>query len=105
MDSNSRAEKKYKKSLIKGAEHIFTSHLFLLFNHLKHAHLAANLGAVETTVGTIHTTSHAECTLEERKAMGLPEGLVRYSTGIENASDLIADLEQALEKVKKKETV
>lgn len=73
--------------------------------HLKYAHLAANLGAVETTVGPIHTTSHAECTLEERKAMGLPEGLVRYSTGIENAADLIEDLEQALKKVDQKATV
>ena len=33
---------------------------------------------------------------EERAAMGIPEALVRYSTGIENADDLIADLEQAL---------
>ena len=62
---------------------------------LKYAHLAANLGAVETTIGPVHTTSHAECTLEERLAMGIPEGLIRYSTGIENADDLINDLKQA----------
>lgn len=62
---------------------------------LKYAHLAANLGAVETTIGPVHTTSHAECTLEERLAMGIPEGLVRYSAGIEDASDLIDDLQQA----------
>jgi cystathionine gamma-synthase len=42
------------------------------------------------------TTSHVECTPEERAAAGIPEGLVRYSTGIEDAEDLIADLEQAL---------
>ncbi|MCX7345211.1 MAG: PLP-dependent transferase, partial [Alphaproteobacteria bacterium] len=63
---------------------------------LRLAHLAANLGAVETVVGPPLTTSHVECTAEERAAAGIPEGLVRYSTGIEDADDLIADLEQAL---------
>ncbi len=64
---------------------------------LRFAHRAANLGAVETIVGTPATTSHVECTAEERAAMGIPEGLVRYSAGIEDAGDLIADLAQALE--------
>ena len=64
---------------------------------LKLAHRAANLGPVETVVGPPATTSHVECTPEERAAMGIPEALVRYSTGIEAADDLIADLEQALE--------
>ena len=63
---------------------------------LRFAHRAANLGAVETIVGTPATTSHVECTAEERAAMGIPEGLVRYSAGIEDAGDLIADLAQAL---------
>ncbi len=63
---------------------------------LRYAHSAANLGAVETIVGPPATTSHVECTQEERAAMGIPEGLVRYSTGIEDVEDLIADLEQAL---------
>ncbi|HET6476178.1 MAG TPA: cystathionine gamma-synthase family protein [Thermoleophilia bacterium] len=62
---------------------------------LRLAHLAANLGAVETLAGVPATTSHVECTPEERTAMGIPEGLVRYSVGIEDAGDLIADLEQA----------
>ena len=64
--------------------------------HLKYAHRAANLGAVETIAGPPATTSHVECTREERAAMGIPEGLVRYSVGIEDADDLIADLAQAL---------
>jgi cystathionine gamma-synthase len=64
--------------------------------HLKYAHRAANLGAVETIAGPPATTSHVECTKEERAAMGIPEGLVRYSVGIEDADDLIADLAQAL---------
>ncbi len=63
---------------------------------LKYAHAAANLGAVETIVGPPATTSHVECTREERAALGIPEGLIRYSTGIENVEDLIADLNQAL---------
>lgn len=66
---------------------------------LKLAHLAANLGAVETTIGPITTTSHAECTLEEIREAGIPEGLIRYSAGIENVADLIADLEQAFHAV------
>jgi cystathionine gamma-synthase len=63
---------------------------------LRLAHLAANLGAVETVAGTPATTSHVECTPEERAALGIPEGLIRYSVGIEDADDLIADLAQAL---------
>ena len=66
---------------------------------LKYAHMAANLGCVETVVGPPSVTSHVECSREERAAMGIPEGLVRYSTGIEDVDDLIADLAQALEYV------
>lgn len=64
---------------------------------LKFAHAAANLGAVETIVGPPATTSHVECTPAERAAAGIPESLVRYSTGIEDTADLIADLDQALQ--------
>ena len=63
---------------------------------LRFAHRAANLGAVETIAGTPATTSHVECTADERAAMGIPEGLIRYSVGIEDTADLIADLDQAL---------
>ena len=64
---------------------------------LKYAHMAANLGCVETVVGPPVTTSHVECSAEERAAAGIPEGLVRYSAGIEDIADLVADMEQALE--------
>jgi cystathionine gamma-synthase len=64
---------------------------------LRYAHLAANLGAVETIAGIPRTSSHVECTEEERRAMGIPEGLIRYSVGIENTEDLISDLKQAFE--------
>ena len=63
---------------------------------LKYAHMAANLGCVETVVGPPLTTSHVECSENERAAAGIPEGLVRYSTGIEDVEDLINDLDQAL---------
>ncbi|MCC6309608.1 MAG: cystathionine gamma-synthase family protein [Trueperaceae bacterium] len=63
---------------------------------LRFAHRAANLGAVETTVAPPRTGSHVELTEQERAAMGIPEALVRYSAGIEDVRDLIADLEQAL---------
>src|SRR5919107_4562411 len=63
---------------------------------LQLAHRAANLGAVETTVGPPATTSHVESTAQEREEMGIPESLVRYSAGIEDANDLISDLDGAL---------
>jgi cystathionine gamma-synthase len=66
---------------------------------LRYAHLAANLGSVETVAGPPATTSHVESTKEERAAFGIPEALIRYSIGIEDPEDLIADLAQALGKV------
>jgi cystathionine gamma-synthase len=67
-----------------------------LLPRLKFAHRAANLGAVETIVGPPATTSHVEVSAKDRAAMGIPETLIRYSTGIEDVEDLIADLAQAL---------
>lgn len=63
---------------------------------LRYAHRAANLGAVETVVAPPATGSHVELTAEERARAGIPETLIRYSVGIEDVDDLIADLEQAL---------
>ncbi|MBL7161974.1 MAG: cystathionine gamma-synthase family protein [Anaerolineales bacterium] len=63
---------------------------------LKYAHIAANLGPVETVAGPPRTTSHVEVTAEQRAAMGIPESLIRYSAGIEHVDDLIADLDAAL---------
>jgi cystathionine gamma-synthase len=64
---------------------------------LRLAHRAANLGAVETVVAPPRTGSHVELTEAERAALGIPEGLIRYSTGIEDVRDLLADLEAALD--------
>ncbi len=63
---------------------------------LKLVHLAASLGSVGTLAGPPKTTSHVELNDEQRMLLGIPESLIRYSTGIENPDDLIADLEQAL---------
>ncbi len=68
---------------------------------LRWVHRAANLGAVETTVGPPATTSHVEVSKEGRAAMGIPEALIRYSTGIEAVEDLISDLAQALDETGK----
>jgi cystathionine gamma-synthase len=67
-----------------------------LLAKLRLAHRAANLGSVETIAGPPATTSHVEVTSEQRAELGIPEALVRYSVGIEDADDLIADLDQAL---------
>jgi cystathionine gamma-synthase len=66
---------------------------------LKLVHLAASLGSVSTLAGPPRTTSHVELTEEQRKQLGIPESLIRYSVGIENVYDLLADLEQALKQV------
>lgn len=63
-----------------------------LLPKLKLAYLAANLGQVETIAGPPALTSHVECTAQERAAAGIPEGLIRYSVGIEDPQDLMSDL-------------
>ncbi|WP_394219253.1 cystathionine gamma-synthase family protein [Halobacillus trueperi] len=68
-----------------------------LLPKLQFANRAANLGSVETVVGPSRTTSHVECTPAERAAMGIPEGLIRYSAGIEDIEDLKNDLSQAFQ--------
>jgi len=66
---------------------------------LKLAHRAASLGSVSTLAGPPRTTSHVELTAEQRKHLGIPEGLIRYSTGIENVDDLLNDIDDALKLV------
>jgi len=61
-----------------------------LFRH------APSLGGVDSLVSEPRFTSHADMTAQERAAIGVPDGFVRLSVGIEGADDLIADLEQAL---------
>ncbi|EOZ97091.1 Cystathionine gamma-synthase [Indibacter alkaliphilus LW1] len=71
----------------------------LFLNSLELAHLAASLGSVGTLIGPPKVTSHVEATEEERKALGIPESLIRCAVGIENIEDIIADFDQALSKI------
>jgi cystathionine gamma-synthase len=57
--------------------------------------LAPSLGGVDSLVSIPVLTSHAMISPEQRQRMGVTEQLIRLSVGIENADDLIADLEQA----------
>ena len=58
--------------------------------------LAESLGGVESLIGHPATMTHAAVPQAMREGMGLTEGLVRLSVGVEDADDLIADLDQAL---------
>jgi cystathionine beta-lyase/cystathionine gamma-synthase len=60
---------------------------------------AESLGGVESLASHSATTTHAALTDEERVSVGITEGLVRLSAGIEDKDDLIADLDQALKAV------
>jgi cystathionine beta-lyase/cystathionine gamma-synthase len=61
--------------------------------------LAENLGSVESLVTHPVTMTHADVEEAERKRVGITDGLVRLSVGLEDGVDLIEDLKQALEKV------
>jgi cystathionine beta-lyase/cystathionine gamma-synthase len=61
--------------------------------------LAESLGGVETLISHPLTMTHASVLPETRERLGITEGLVRISVGIEDTDDIIADLDQALGKV------
>jgi cystathionine beta-lyase/cystathionine gamma-synthase len=58
--------------------------------------MGESLGGVETLISHSATTTHAALSPEERKRIGITEGLVRLSVGIEDVQDILADLDQAL---------
>jgi cystathionine beta-lyase len=64
-----------------------------------------SLAGVESTVLSPTQASHALLSPEERKKQGIADGLIRFSVGIEEVSDIIEDLEQALAKVKDQTSV
>ena len=74
-----------------------------LMKSVKLCSLAENLGAAETLITHPATMTHADIPPETRVALGIPDGLIRLSVGLEDAADIIADLEQALEKACGKE--
>lgn len=61
--------------------------------------IAESLGVVESLIEHPASMTHASVPKEEREKIGLTDTLIRLSVGIEDADDLIADIEQALEKV------
>ncbi len=69
-----------------------------VMNNVKLCGLAESLGAVETMITHPATMTHVDVPPEERQARGLTDGLVRLSVGIEDVEDIVADLEQALDR-------
>lgn len=67
--------------------------------------LAESLGGVESLIEVPATMTHASIPRERRLEMGIADGLIRLSVGIENTQDLIGDLEQALKKAVSKTLV
>ena len=70
-----------------------------LMNNVRVATLAVSLGGVETLIEHPASMTHAGMSPGDRRAAGFTDGLVRYSVGIEDVEDLIADLRHALDTV------
>jgi len=68
-------------------------------NQVKLCSLAESLGGVETLISLPALMTHASIPPDIRKKIGITDGLVRLSVGIEDVEDLIADLDQALAKI------
>jgi len=71
----------------------------ILMNSVQMAILAVSLGGVETLIQHPASMTHSKVSADGKIKAGITDGLVRYSVGIEDVADLIADLEQALGKV------
>lgn len=92
----------------KGAGGVFSCELdndiydpVVFVNSLNLFSLAVSLGAVESLVELPSKMSHAELSEEEQLAAGIKPGLIRFAVGIEDAADLITDIDQALAKAKR----
>jgi len=72
---------------------------FRCLNALKLSKISNNLGDAKSLVTHPATTTHQRLTPEARAELGIGEGFIRFSAGLEHPDDLIEDLEQALEKV------
>jgi methionine-gamma-lyase len=68
----------------------------VLMNGVRLISLAVSLGMVDSLIQHPASMTHASIPAEDRRQMGLSDGLVRFSVGVENVEDLQADLEQAL---------
>jgi len=70
-----------------------------LMNNVELCSLAVSLGAVDTLIQHPASMTHANIPIEVRTKTGITDDLVRISVGIEEAEDIIADLDQALMKL------
>ena len=68
-----------------------------VLNRVKLASLAESLGGVETLISHPASMTHASIPRQRRQSLGITDGLVRISVGIEDSEDLVADLKQALD--------
>ena len=70
-----------------------------LLGELKFCSLSSNLGDTRTILTHPASTTHSRLSPDEKKAVGITEGLIRISVGLEHIDDIIADLKQAMEKL------
>jgi len=71
----------------------------IVLESVKLCTLAESLGGVETLISHPATMTHASVDPEKRERLGITEGLVRISVGLEDTDDIIADLDQALDRI------
>ncbi len=71
----------------------------LFLTSLEHFTLAESLGGIESLVCHPATMSHASVPVEQRERLGITDALVRFSVGVEQIDDLIADVDQALTRI------
>ena len=94
-----------KKQMLKGGnivtfelkEGIKAVQVFL--NQIQMCSLSANLGDTRTIVTHPATSTHIKLSIEERALVGITDGLIRLSVGLENIEDIKQDIDQALEKI------
>jgi cystathionine beta-lyase/cystathionine gamma-synthase len=70
-----------------------------VLNNVKLCSLAESLGGVETLISHPATMTHASVPEAKRQQLGITEGLVRISVGVEDVEDIIEDIDQALHKI------
>lgn len=80
---------------IKGGE----KEAFTFLNHLKLIKLAVSLGSTESLAEHPASMTHSDVSKEDKEMIGISEKLIRISVGVEHYTDIIWDIEQALEKV------
>ena len=94
-----------KKQMLKGGnivtfelkKGIKAGQVFL--NQIQMCSLSANLGDTRTIVTHPATSTHSKLSIEERALVGITDGLIRLSVGLENIEDIKQDIDQALEKI------